>query len=136
MFGRSDDEWDRIVDDTVTYLSEQARLQRIVSYSDLNSALARRGHVPFDFDLDRDRSAVGMVLGDAVRRSIGDTGVMLSAIVVYIDRNDAGPGFYKFATQLGLLPSTATSDDKIAFWSQQVNAVHQQHARPARRRTS
>src|SRR5690349_14771768 len=135
MFGRSDDEWGRIVDDSVTYLSEQARLQRIVSYRDLNSALARRGHVPFDFDLDRDRTAVGMLLSDAVRSSIGDSGVMLSAIVVYIDRNDAGPGFYKFATQLGLLPNTATADDKIAFWSQQVNAVHAQHARPARRRS-
>lgn len=136
MFGRSDDEWVRIVDDSVTYLSEQARLQRIVSYSDLNSALARRGHVPFDFDLDRDRTAVGMLLGDAVRSSIGDSGVMVSAIVAYIDRNDAGPGFYKFATQLGLLPNTATADDKIAFWSQQVKAVHEQHARPARQRSS
>lgn len=136
MYGRSDDEWDRMVDDTVTWLSHQARLRRIVSYSDLNSALARRGHVRFDFDLDRDRTAVGALLGDAVCRSIGDSGVMLSAIVVYIDRNDAGPGFYKLATQLGLLPNTATADDKIAFWSQQVKAVHQQHARPARGRSS
>lgn len=136
MYGRSDDEWDRIVDDTMMYLSDQARLKRIVSYSDLNSALARQGHIPFDFDLDRDRTAIGVLLGDAVHRSIGDSGVMLSAIVVYIDRNDAGPGFYKFATQLGLLPSTAAADDKIAFWSQQVNAVHQRHARPARQQPS
>lgn len=132
MFGRSDDEWDGIVDDAVAILGEQARLKRIVTYSDLNTALARRGHVPFDFDLERDRAAVGTLLGDAVRRSIGDSGVMLSAIVVYIDRNDAGPGFFKFAADLGLLPSTATADDKLAFWSRQVKAVHQRYASPAR----
>lgn len=134
MFGHSDDEWDRMVDDTVTYLSEQARLQRITSYSDLNTALARGGHVPFDFGLERDRTAVGMLLGDAVRRTIDDSGVMISAIVLYAAGNDAGPGFYKFAVQLGLLANTATADDKTAFWLRQVKAVHERYARPARQR--
>lgn len=132
MYGRSDDEWDRIVDDAVSFLSEEARLKRITSYSDLNSALSRHGHVPFDFGLERDRAAVGMVLGDAVRRTIGDSGAMLSAIVSYIGQNDPGPGFYKFATELGLLPNTATADDRLAFWAKQVKAVHEQYARPGR----
>lgn len=59
---------------------------------------------------------------------------MLSAIVVYIDRNNAGPGFYKLAIDLGLLPNTATTDDKLAFWSTQVRAVHERYARPRRQR--
>ncbi|WP_228032316.1 hypothetical protein [Mycolicibacterium sp. P9-22] len=125
-----------MVDDAVSFLIQQARLGRIVTYSELNSALARRGHVPFDFGLEMDRAAVGTLLGDAVRRSIGDSGVMLSAIVVYIDRNDAGTGFFKFAVDLGLLPKTATADDKLAFWSQQVKAVHDRYARPVRQRSS
>lgn len=133
MFGRTDDEWDRFVDDAVAYLTEQAGRQSIVSYSDLNSALARRGHIPFDFGLERDRAAVGWLLGDAVRRTIDDSGAMLSAIVLYTAGNDAGPGFYKFATELGLLANTASPDDKLAFWSLQVKAVHQHYARPARR---
>lgn len=38
MFGRSDDEWDAMVDDAIAFLFNQARLRRIVSYSELNSA--------------------------------------------------------------------------------------------------
>ena len=115
MYGRSDDEWDRIVEDVVGVLTEQARLKRTVSYSELNSALPRAGHVPFDFGLERDRAAVGAALGDAVRRTIDDSGAMLSAIVSYIGQNDPGPGFYKFAAELGRLPNTATADDKLVF---------------------
>lgn len=133
-FGRSDDEWDAMVDDAVGVLCDQARLKRIVSYSDPNSALARRGHAPFDFDSESDRTAVGYLLGDVVRQTIGDSGVMFSAIVAYLNRNDAGPGFYKFATELGLLSNTASAEDKLEFWSRQVGKVHERYARPARRR--
>lgn len=59
---------------------------------------------------------------------------MLSAIVAYLDRNDAGPGFYALATDLGLLPNTATAEDKEAFWAGQVGKVHQLYARPPRKR--
>ncbi|QZT60274.1 hypothetical protein [Mycolicibacterium austroafricanum] len=131
-FGRSNDEWDKMVDDAVAFLVDQARLKRIVSYSDLNSALARRGHVPFNFDLESGRTAVGYLLGDVVRQTIGDSKVMLSAIVAYLNRNDAGPGFFKFATELGLLPSTATAEDKLEFWSVQVGKAHERYARPSR----
>lgn len=136
MYGRSDDEWDRMVNDAVSFLTEQARVKRTVSYSDLNSALAKAGHIPFDFGLERDRAAVGAVLGDAVGRTLGDPKVMLSAIVSYIGQNDPGPGFYKLAVELGLLAYTATADDKLAFWSKQVNAVHDRYARPTRQRPS
>ena len=134
MYDRSDDEWDAIVNDIVAILQDQAQLRRITSYSDVNSALARRGHRPFDFAIQSDRTAMGAALGDVVHRTIGDTRVMLSAIVAYIDRNDAGPGFYNLAVQLGLLPNTATADDKLVFWSGQVVKVHELYARPARRR--
>jgi hypothetical protein len=73
---------------------------------------------------------MGAVLGDVVKRTVGETRVMLSSIVAYIDRNDAGPGFYSLAIQLGLLPNTATADDKLAFWSGPVAKVHELYARP------
>lgn len=82
MFDRSDDEWDAIVDDTVEILRDQARLRRVTSFSDVNSALARRGHRPFDFAAQSDRTAMGAVLGDVVKRTVGETRVMLSAIVL------------------------------------------------------
>lgn len=132
MYGRSDDEWDRMVDNVVSFLTVKAQSERTTNYSDLNSALARAGHIPFDFGLERDRAAVGAVLGEAVLRTIGDPKVMLSAIVSYTGQNDPGPGFYKFATELGLLPNTATADGKLAFWAGQVKAVHDRYARPGR----
>jgi hypothetical protein len=73
---------------------------------------------------------MGAVLGDVVKRTVGETRVMLSAIVAYIDRNDAGPGFYSLAVQLGLLPNTATADDKLVFWSGQFAKAHELYARP------
>ncbi len=72
------------------------------------------------------------MLGDTVKRTVGETRVMLSAIVAYIDHNDAGPGYYSLAVQLGLLPNTATADDKLMFWSVQVAKVHELYARPKR----
>ncbi|OBA74855.1 hypothetical protein A5633_20270 [Mycolicibacterium elephantis] len=97
--------------------------------------MARRGHVPFDFGTESDRKAIGEVLGAATQRTVGDSKTMLSAIVVYLDRNDAGSGFYKLAVDLGLLPNTASADDRMAFWSKQVRAVHERWARPARQRS-
>src|SRR5262245_4085660 len=130
MFDRSDDEWDAMVTSTEAFLKDQARARRITSYSEVNSALAGAGHRPFDFSITSHRNAVGAVLGDVVKRTIGDTGVMLSAIVAYIDRNDAGPGFYNLAVQLGLLSNVATADDKLMFWSSQVGKIHNLYARP------
>ena len=107
-------------------LREEAQSRRVTSYSDVNSALARR---PFDFAAQGDRTAMGAVLGDVIKRTIGETRVMLSAIVAYIDRNDAGPGFYSLAVELGLLPNTATADDKLVFWSGQVQKAHELYAK-------
>ncbi len=134
MFGRSDDEWDAIVDDAISFLQEQAKLKRVTTYTALNTALASRGHVPFDFELEIDRKAIGSVLGHVVSKTIGDSGVMLSAIVAYLNRNDAGPGFYALAIELGLLASAASPKAKYGFWLDQVNKVHELYARPPRRR--
>lgn len=125
-----------MVEHAVAFLTDQARLKQIVSYSDLNSALARRGHTPFNFEIESDRTAIGYLLGDATVQTVADTKTMLSAIVVYLNRNDAGPGFYKLAVELGLLPNTAKPEDKLEFWSVQVGKVHQKYARPARQRRS
>jgi hypothetical protein len=133
MFDRSDDEWDAIVGTTQAFLEQQARARRITTYSEVNRALAEAGHRSFDFSMPSDRNAIGAVLGEIVMRTIGDTGIMLSAIVAYIDRNDAGPGFYSLAVQLGLLSDVATSDDKLVFWSGQVGKIHDLYARHRRR---
>jgi hypothetical protein len=134
LFDRTDDDWEAIVNETIAILQDQAHLRRVTSYSDLNSSLARRGHRPFGFAVQSGRAAMGAVLGEVVNRTFGDTGVMLSSIVAYIDRNDAGPGFCNLAIQLGLLANTATADDKLVFWSGQVARVHELYRRPSRER--
>jgi hypothetical protein len=77
---------------------------------------------------------MGNILGGISRENLSECGAMLSAIVVYIDRNDAGAGFYKLAQAVGLLPADATADQKLAYWADQVKQVHAHHARPRRRR--
>jgi hypothetical protein len=53
------------------------------------------------------------------------TGLMISALVIYLDGNDAGSGFYKLAQDLGELPPGALSSRvKEAFWIGQMKALY------------
>lgn len=95
------------------------------SYTEMNATLARRtGQLPFDFDLDRDRAAMGQLLGDIVLRDRPTTKVMISAIVLYLNDNDAGPGFYSFAQDLGALARGATKQQRWDFWVKEVTRVY------------
>lgn len=68
-----------------------------------------------------------------VDEELSVSGLMLSALVLYLNENDAGPGFYKLAVQRGLLPSSATANERRAFWVGQVTAL-QGHYRGSGRR--
>jgi hypothetical protein len=48
---------------------------------------------------------------------------MLSSLVMYLDANDASPGFYALAAETGLLPRGASKQQKEAFWVGQVHEV-------------
>lgn len=64
MFGRSDDEWDRLLDNAITILKREAGRRRMTSYSELNAELVRQtGQPAFDFSTKRDRTAMGKLLG-------------------------------------------------------------------------
>jgi hypothetical protein len=128
-WGRGDSDWDTLVDETARFLKEQARLRRTTSYTELNSVLARRTGLPaFDFGIDRDRAAMGALLGEVAEAHLTEVGAMLSAIVIYLNENDAGLGFYRFATHLGLLKTGATAAQKTGFWVSQVQRVHDHFA--------
>ena len=47
---------------------------------------------------------MGYLLGRISDREFHPTGVLVSAIVNYLDANDARPGFYKLAQAKDLLP--------------------------------
>ncbi|WP_231640671.1 hypothetical protein [Nocardiopsis sp. NRRL B-16309] len=129
MYGRAEGEWEELIEETVTFLEEQSRLERLTSYTELNSVLVRRtGQRAFDFSSDADRAAMGHLLGAAVERTRSEVQAMISAIVVYLNANDAGTGFYKLASELGELSPNPSSAQKEAFWAGQVKKVHSYYA--------
>lgn len=128
-YGRDDDEWDQLADAGHTFLIERARLRRTTSYTELNAVLASRtGLRRFDFAQDSERAGMGHLLWLIVKRNVHETNLMLSALVQYLDANDAGTGFYKYATELGLLAPSVGPQEKLEFWIHQVSAIHDRYA--------
>jgi hypothetical protein len=127
MFGRDESDWDILAAAGEVFLVERARLGRWTSYTELNAALERRtGLRRFDFELQAEQAAMGHRLGLIVReRNRPLTGLMISALFLYIDGNDAGSGFYKLAQELGGLPSGQLSPAvKEKFWIGQMKALY------------
>ena len=76
----------------------------MTTYTELNTVLRQRTSVrTFDFDLDSERAAMGELLGEIVQLERPNfEGHMISAIVIYLNENDAGGGFYALAEQHAL----------------------------------
>jgi hypothetical protein len=68
---------------------------------------------------------MGHLLYLIVERNRPSTGLMISALVTYLDANDEGTGFYSFAQELGLLSRNASAQAKLDFCVGQVSALHQ-----------
>ena len=115
------------------FLIERARLSRLTTYTELSATIARRtGVAAFDFAREDERAAMGHLLGLIVERNRPGTGLMISALVSYLNANDAGPGFFGLARQLGELPPGASAAARLDFWVGQVAAAHEhyRHGRP------
>ena len=129
MYGRDEEDWERLTDAGLAFLVERARLAKVTSYTELNATLARRtGLQGFDFGRADERAAMGHLLYLIVERNRPATNLMISALVTYLDANDAGAGFYTFAHELGLLPRNAPSHVKFEFWVRQVKALHEHYS--------
>lgn len=129
-YGRSEDDWARLAAVGKEFLIERARMRRTTSYTEFNAALVNRtGAAGFDFELEADRAAVGALLGQISEIAAAETGgLLISALVQYLDTNDAGPGFYALARSKGLtVPHLA--DDRQLFWASHVGHVHRHFAR-------
>jgi hypothetical protein len=116
------------------FLVERAGLRRTTTYTELNAVLVNRtGMAGFNFDLEADRAAIGHLLGQISEVSIPETGgLLISALVQYLDANDPGPGFYALARSRGLdvPPSIAGRQD---FWALHVSALFEHYAGRQRR---
>ncbi len=103
---------------------------RLTTYTEMNTVLHRRTGLPqFNFELDHDRAAMGYLLGRILELDRPTSGRMITALVNYLDQNDAGPGFYRIAQQYGLLRKNASERDKFEFWASEVTAVHEHYRR-------
>lgn len=106
MYGRCEEDWDLLADAGRAFLVERARLRKLTSYTELNATLERRTGLPgFDFGRADERAAMGHLLYLIVERNRPTTALMISALVTYLDANDAGTGFYAFAQELVLFPA-------------------------------
>lgn len=123
MYGRSDEDWDELVRVGHDFLIDVARRRRYTTYTELDAVLRRRtGLRGFDFSQVEERAALGYLLGrivDEDRKS--NPLLMISSLVIYLNANDAGSGFYAKAREVDLLKDGM---DKDEFWIRQVKAVH------------
>ena len=131
MYGRDDAEWDELVSEGHRFLREVAGRGRLTSYTELNAVLIHRtGLRGFDFSQKDGRAAMGELLGRIVAQDQQDhPGLMISALVAYLNENNAGAGFYDLAQHNGLLPHGASPQSKERFWIEQVRANHAAHGR-------
>jgi hypothetical protein len=54
---------------------------------------------------------------------------MISALVTYLDANDAGNGFYALAQELGELPRNTSAQAKMEFWVNEVLELYLGYSR-------
>jgi hypothetical protein len=126
LYGRDELAWDHLAGAGLAFLIERGRLQKLTSYTELNATLVRRTGLPgFDFSRADERAAMGHLLYLIVEQNRPTTGLMISALVTYLDANDAGTGFYAFAQDLGLLSRKATAQERLDFWVGQVKKLHE-----------
>ena len=124
-YGRTEGEWDSLTAEGLRFLVEQARMGRTTTYTELNTVLRQRTNLrTFDFDLESERAAIGELLYRIVERERPTSGHMISALVIYLNENDAGSGFYKLASEYGMLSGHASADEKLVFWTAEVAAIH------------
>lgn len=129
LYGRDDLAWDELARAGLEFLLERARLEKLTSYTELNATLIRRTGLPgFDFSRADERAAMGHLLYLIVELNRPETGLMISALVSYLDANDAGSGFYAYAQDLGMLQRNPSAMQKLEFWSGQVKVLYEYYA--------
>src|SRR5579875_88659 len=133
MHGRTELEWEALEAAGWEFLINRAKRagDPRTNYTEVNEILAEQtGQPTWNFNSEYDRAAMGGLLGRLVDRSYTETkdqpggGLMISAIVMFLNENGVGGGFYRKAASLGLIASERMSADaKFDFWVRQMTAV-------------
>lgn len=134
-YGIDDDNWEQLIAATITVLERVAAESGVTNYSDLNREISEQTGLPrFDFTHPEGRNAMSELLGEVVERTVDEIGGMLSAVVIYTDGNNPGPGFFHLAAHLRDLPADADSDTKLRFWNDEIKLVQSACKAKLRRR--
>jgi hypothetical protein len=129
MYGRDDATWSELTEAGQAFLTERARLRRTTSYTELNATLERRTGLPgFDFTHADERAAMGHLLYLVVMCDWPQTSLMLSALVLYLNGNDPGTGFYALAQELGMLPPRPSAEKKEKFWVDHLGDLYEHYS--------
>ncbi|MGC2865690.1 hypothetical protein ACMG4H_12650 [Corynebacterium glutamicum] len=122
IHGRDLGTWQDLVSAAVESLQETARIGGKTTYTDLNREISEKtGQPGFDFSSPEGRNAMSDLLGHVVEQTYPEHQAMLSALVMYLNENKPGPGFYHLATTMGILSREASPEEKEAFWFTQYN---------------
>jgi hypothetical protein len=134
-YGRTEEEWDHLEDVGWKFLKERARLPNTTSYTEMNAVLVRRAGLSpaFDFNQQADRAAMSYLLRRIGDRSFAASGLLITALVQFLNENDAGQGFFDLAYSKKLIPRPRLPElERLTFWSQHVGQVqgYDWHATP------
>lgn len=110
VHGMAPDEFDKLVTRCRTFLVGIARERRTTTYKDVMEFL----HI--------DRFKIPYVLGEVSRREKEAGRPCLSALVLYVDKAEPGPGFEGMAKDEGWLPAEAGDDESYVFWLKELHA--------------
>lgn len=124
-FGRTPAEQDEIARECVAILEETARNNTLITFSDLAQRITHNLSLspPVDHHLE-----LSQVLYDAVLLALESwpdphNAPLLSAIAVYKDVREPGPGHITLAKQLGRKPGNGR-DAEFDYWWREVEALH------------
>jgi hypothetical protein len=130
LYGREESDWEQLEHSGLGFLIERARFERITSYTEINQVLVQRTALRrFDFDQESERAAMSYLLDQISEHEYPRTVLLISALVHYLDANDAGPGFYKLAQKKKLIPPGLSRSAQWEFWVNHVGRVHAWYAR-------
>jgi hypothetical protein len=128
--GRTDADWDLMMEAGRNIMVHTARRQAWVLYSDLNEEISEdAGTPPFDFSRDAERNALGTLLADIVKADLLHSRFMLSSVVKLSAGDGPGEGFYSLGEHLGHLAPGASRERKFEFWAGQLKLTHDHYKR-------
>lgn len=133
-YGRTDLEWDELVEAGFTLLQQSAASRKELTYTDFSIELAEETGLPA-FIFPQDRQAIGTLLADISKRGIErHPHLLLSALVTARVSKMPGGGFFDLAKSTSLLSAGASRDEQITFFGRQLDGLHAEYSRSRTRR--